>query len=107
MLSRILLGTGRLRRRQDLEFISAGTGAGGGGGGGGGGGSQPAPSTIQTVTHQELKFEPGNLRLFLGSAGIRFNPWRSILVTAGFLFPLTEAGLRDRVTPVIGLDYGF
>jgi hypothetical protein len=23
------------------------------------------------------------------------------------LVPLTEAGLRDRVTPIIGIDYGF
>ncbi len=107
VLSRILLDAGRLRQADKIfEFIPAGTGSGGGGGGGGGGG-QPAPSVAQTVTRQELQLEPGNLRLFLGSAGIRFSPWRSVLVTAGFLFPLTEAGLRDRVTPVIGLDYGF
>ena len=34
-------------------------------------------------------------------------PWRSLLITAGLLFPLTDTGLRDRVTPVIGIDYEF
>jgi hypothetical protein len=27
------------------------------------------------------------------------------LVSANLLFPLTQAGLRDRVTPSIGIDY--
>jgi hypothetical protein len=43
----------------------------------------------------------------MGAAGVRFTPWRTILVTANVLFPLTAAGLRDRVTPVLGIDYVF
>jgi hypothetical protein len=30
-----------------------------------------------------------------------------MLVSANLLFGLTQAGLRDRVTPVISVDYGF
>jgi hypothetical protein len=30
-----------------------------------------------------------------------------MLVSANLLFALTSAGLRDRVTPVISLDYSF
>jgi hypothetical protein len=30
-----------------------------------------------------------------------------MLVSANLLFALTQAGLRDRVTPVISVDYGF
>jgi hypothetical protein len=43
----------------------------------------------------------------MGAAGVRFSPWRTVLISANLLFPLTNAGLRDRVTPVIGVDYVF
>ena len=55
----------------------------------------------------ELQFQEGDLHLYLGAAGVRFSPWRTLLVSANLLFPLTDAGLRDRVTPVIGIDYVF
>ena len=67
---------------------------------------EPSQRRRQT-TRTELRFVPGDLRLYLGAAGVRFSPWRTILVTANLLFPLTEAGLRDRVTPVLGVDYVF
>jgi len=112
VLGRTLRGAGRMRLTdKTFEFATAGAGTGGpgGGGGGGGGGSAPQPTPIQTqtATRTELAFTPGNLQLYLGAAGIRFSPWRTILVTANLLFPLTEAGLRDRVTPVVGVDYVF
>ena len=51
---------------------------------------------------------PGDLHLYLGAAGVRFSPWRTILVTANLLFPLTEAGAaRSRDARVIGVDYVF
>ena len=108
VVSRVLLDAGRLRETDKVfEFAAAGTGAGGGGGSGGGGGRPVVDTPIRSVTEREFQREPGNLRLFLASAGVRFSPWRSLLFTAGVLFPLTEAGLRDRVTPVIGVDYAF
>jgi len=92
-----------------FEFAVVGSGAGAGGGGGGGGGGRPMPPPGQTmsVTRTELQFIPGNLHLYLGAAGVRFNLWRTLLVTANLLFPLTDAGLRDRVTPAVGIDYVF
>ena len=45
--------------------------------------------------------------LTVGSTGVRFNPFRKMLVSANLLFGLTQAGLRDRVTPVISIDYAF
>jgi Putative MetA-pathway of phenol degradation len=112
-LGRTLLDAGRLREAErEFRYIKGGTGGGGGGagggagGGGGGGGSRPVEEEF-AVTRRELHLEPGNLRLYFGSAGMRFTPWRSVLVTVGILFPMTEAGLRDRVTPILGLDYGF
>jgi hypothetical protein len=109
VLSRTLRDAGRMRlSEKTFEYALAGTGSGGGGGGGGGGRppTTPVTETSQT-TRTELKFVEGDLRLYLGAAGIRFSPWRTILVTANLLFPLTDAGLRDRVTPMLGIDYVF
>jgi len=113
VLGRTLLDAGRMRlTEKTFEYAisggAAGTpGGGGGAGGGGGGGGRPTPAQTQTTTRTELQFFPGNLQLYLGAAGIRFNPWRTVLVSANLLFPLTKAGLRDRVTPAIGIDYVF
>jgi hypothetical protein len=107
MLGRSLRDAGRMRLTQKtFEFATAGAGPGGGGGTGGGRPPQPGAAT-QTATRTELQLQPGDLRLYLGAAGIRFNPWRTVLVTANLLFPLSTAGLRDRVTPVVGIDYVF
>ena len=59
------------------------------------------------VTRREFRFEPGNLNLATGNVGVRFSPLRTLLVSASLLFNLTDAGLRDRVTPVISVDYAF
>ena len=108
VLSRTLLGTGRMRMgEKTFEYALSGAGAGGGGGGGGGGARPPTPVATQTVTVNELEFVDGNLNLYLGAAGLRFNPWRTLLVSANLLFPFTTSGLRDRVTPSIGIDYLF
>jgi len=41
------------------------------------------------------------------AAGVKWNAGGSALITASVLLPMRNAGLRDRVTPVIGLDWGF
>lgn len=113
-VGRTLIDAGRMREiDKEFSFTTAGTGTGGGGGGGGagggagsGGGGRP-PAEILSVTRRELDLQEGHLQLHFGSAAVRFSPWRSLLITAGLLFPLTEAGLRDRVTPVLGIDFVF
>jgi len=111
VLGRTLLDAGRMRlTEKTFEFAQSGggTGAGGGGGGGGAGGGRPSqPAQTQRVNRTELQFFPGNLQLYLGAAGVRFNPWGTVVVSANLLFPLTKSGLRDRVTPAIGIDYVF
>jgi hypothetical protein len=50
----------------------------------------------------------GSLNLLLGVVGAKLNiPGTPFLLTASVLFPLTDAGLRPKVTPVVGLDYSF
>ena len=50
---------------------------------------------------------PSGLHRTAVAAGVKWNAGGSALITASVLIPLREAGLRDRFTPVIGLDWGF
>ena len=57
---------------------------------------------------QELRLLPGaDLRLLLGSTGVKFNPTANLLVSANVLFPLSDRGLTDRLTWLLGFDYSF
>jgi hypothetical protein len=112
VVGRSIRDQGRLREAdRTFDFVQAGpggTGGTGGGGGGGGGGSGPTtPRPVEHTTRREFHLEPGHLNLAVGNTGVRFNPFRKMLVSANLLFALTEAGLRDRVTPVISVDYAF
>jgi hypothetical protein len=115
VLGRTIRDQGRLKEADVIfDFVEAGpggtggTGGGGGGGGGGSGGSGGTPNRpVEHVTKRQFRLEPGNLNLVVGTTGVRFNPYRKMLVSANLLFALTNAGLRDRVTPVISLDYSF
>ena len=63
--------------------------------------------TCKTTSLDEFDPRRGNLTLLLGSAGAKFNPIGNLLITGSILFPLTHAGLRSRVTTVVGVDYAF
>lgn len=39
--------------------------------------------------------------------GVKINPWRNLLVLFNLLVPLNDTGLRDDVTPLIGLEWTF
>lgn len=60
-----------------------------------------------SVSFDEFNPRPGNLTLLLGTGGVKFNPGGNVLISASVLFPLTDAGLRSRLTTVIGIDYAF
>ena len=63
--------------------------------------------TCATASFDEFEPRPGNLTLLLGAGGVKFNPVGNLLISGSVLFPLSNAGLRSRVTTVIGLDYAF
>jgi hypothetical protein len=63
--------------------------------------------TCATARFDEFEPRPGNLTLLLGTGGVKFNIAGNLLISGSVLFPLTNAGLRSRVTTVIGLDYAF
>jgi hypothetical protein len=63
---------------------------------------------LSTTRDTFASTQAGNLNLVLGVVGAKINiPGTSLLLTGNVLFPLTDAGLRPKVTPVIGLDYSF
>jgi hypothetical protein len=39
--------------------------------------------------------------------GVKVNPWRNLLVLFNLLVPLNDTGLRDDITPLIGLEWTF
>jgi Putative MetA-pathway of phenol degradation len=80
-----------------------------------GAGSTP-PTALQTSTtnpatggpYEQLVLDPdSSLNLLLGAAGFKFNAATNLLLNGNILFPLSDAGLRDRLTFVFGFDYAF
>ncbi len=57
--------------------------------------------------YQEFALRPGDLHLLLGSPGIKVNPAANMLLSANVLFPLSQRGLTDNLTWLMGLDYSF
>ena len=39
--------------------------------------------------------------------GVKINPWRNLLVTAGALIKVNHQGLRANVIPTLGVEYTF
>jgi hypothetical protein len=63
--------------------------------------------TCKSIFLKEFAPRSGNLTLPLATGGIKYNAFGNMLVGGSLLFPLTNAGLRSRVTAVVGVDYAF
>jgi outer membrane putative beta-barrel porin/alpha-amylase len=71
---------------------------------------QPAgnpPPPIGSMDFEEFESRPGNLNLLYGTAGVKFSPKGNFLISASVLFPLTDSGLKNRLTTIVGMDYAF
>jgi len=67
-----------------------------------------APGASRIEVLPELNASRSDLDLWLGAAGVRFNPTGNFLVSADVLFALSDEGLQnDDVIPVLSLDYSF
>jgi hypothetical protein len=64
-------------------------------------------SNVQTASFEEFEPRSGSLNLLLGAVGIKYSPVGTVLLSGNVLFPLTDAGLRSRITTVIGIDVVF
>jgi hypothetical protein len=99
IVGRTLRGMGRLdlvTKRFEYSMPGGGPGCGG-----------LAGLTCASVSLDEFAPRSANLTLLLGTGGVKFNLAGNLLISGSVLFPLTNAGLRSRVTTVIGLDYAF
>jgi hypothetical protein len=105
VVGRTLRGAGRLEiASKPFEYSEPTAFATGSPGPGCGG--LPA-NTCKTAFFDEFDPRPGNLTLLLGTGGVKYNIAGNLLISASVLFPLTNAGLRSKVTTTVGLDYAF
>lgn len=68
---------------------------------------QGPTAPTQTTTLQTINETLGTLNSVVAAAGVKFNPAGNFLISAHVLIPLTDTGLKSRVTPVLGFDYSF
>ena len=65
----------------------------------------PSQNGQNDVSIDQLNREEGNLNLRMGSVGFKWHAGRTWLVNTSVLFPLSDAGLVDRLTWSIGFDW--
>jgi hypothetical protein len=68
--------------------------------------SQGTPS-VPSETVPDIAFTNGTLNVVNGSVGMKLNVASTLLVTANVMFPLNDSGVRTRITPLIGFEFGF
>lgn len=54
-----------------------------------------------------VRFFRGSYDIVDGAIGLKANPGGNLLVDLNLLFKLNDSGLRDRVTPLFGIEYSF
>jgi hypothetical protein len=55
----------------------------------------------------QIGFVTESYNMASGAAGLKFNPVGRLLVDFNVLFKLDDAGLRDKVTPLFGIEWAF
>ena len=58
-------------------------------------------STFPDITFEETSFSEMS-----GAVGLKLNLFEELLVDFNLLFKLNDNGLRDKITPLVGLEYG-
>lgn len=63
---------------------------------------------VESQTVRELMYvDYGDRYLMQGVVGGKVGPWRTMLLVANLLFPITDAGLRNKPALSLGLEYTF
>jgi hypothetical protein len=60
-----------------------------------------------TSTFENIAFEDQSFSELNGTFGLKTNIFSRLLLNVNLLFSLDNHGLRDKVTPLIGIDYSF
>jgi hypothetical protein len=58
-------------------------------------------------TFPNIAFEKASFNTLTGSLGVKGNLWGRLLLDVNLLFALDSHGVRDKVTPLVGLEYAF
>ena len=61
----------------------------------------------KTSTFPNVHFEKGSFSQFDGAVGMKVNAGGKLLVDLNVTFKLNDTGLRDKVTPLFGIEYSF
>jgi hypothetical protein len=69
--------------------------------------TQPFADGTGSKTFPNISGGKDNIGLNNGSVGMKLNIYGNLLLTANLLFRLDDKGLRQDVTPLIGLSYAF
>jgi hypothetical protein len=64
-------------------------------------------ATSPAQTFPDIAFGIGSLNVVSGAFGLKANLAGTVLATFNVLFKLNNAGVRARVAPLLGLEYGF
>lgn len=60
-----------------------------------------------TSKYPSIRFFRDSYNVIDGAIGLKANPGGGLLVNLNVSFKLNEGGLRDRVTPLVGVEYSF
>jgi hypothetical protein len=60
-----------------------------------------------TSTFPNVVFETQSFNILNGAVGIKVNPGGNFLLDFNVTFKLNDAGLRDKLTPLVGIEYSF
>ena len=66
-----------------------------------------SPNPFRLTSVAIASVDPRGLHQTSVAAGIKWNFAGTALLTANVVLPMNDAGLRDRFTPIVGLDWGF
>ena len=59
------------------------------------------------LTFPQIDFVTESYDIVNGAAGLKLNLFGRLLLDANVLFKLNDTGLRDKVTPLVGIEYAF
>jgi len=68
---------------------------------------QSSSYTSAGTTYPDIAFGIGTLNVVNGSVGMKLNVGRTLLAIANVQFSLNDAGVRTRITPLLGFEFGF
>ena len=66
-----------------------------------------APNPFGITTASVATVDPAGLTRTSVATGLKWNFAGTALLTAAIVVPVNDAGLRDDLTPIVGLDWGF